>query len=150
MSAEIITSSEQTKKRRVPILSKRALIIILIVIAELALLFSVFGVGYKIGQDVGKKDATVESGLNSFNSLLGNISNPFRSTTGKVSAISADSISIEKSNGETKTVKITSDTKVSRRSEPVSVSDVKTGTRASVFLDESASEPTATRIIVNE
>jgi cytoskeletal protein RodZ len=150
MPEDTLINANKANKSNKPLLGKRTLLIILIIIAELALLFAVFGVGYKIGQDVGKKDATVQAGLSGFNSLLGNVSNPFRSTTGKVASVSADSITVETSNGEKKIVKITSDTKVSRRSEPVSVTDIKTGVRASVFLDESASEPTATRIIINE
>ncbi len=151
MSHTIINeNSSSTDKQRRPLLGKRALLIMLIVIAELALLFSVFGVGYKIGQDIGRKDAAVAQGLSGFNSLLGNISNPFRSTTGKVSAISESSVTIDPTNGESKTVKITKDTQISRRSEPVSVTAIKNGTRATIFLDESASEPTATRIIINE
>lgn len=150
MSEDNYKEESKLIRRRRPLLSRRALLIILICISQLALLFAVFGVGYKIGQDVGRKDATVQAGLSGFNSLLGNISNPFRSATGKVSEVSAGSITIKTNSGETKTMKITSNTKITRRSEPISVADIKKDVRASIFLDESVSELTASRIIVNE
>lgn len=135
-------------RRKQPVLSRRALIIILIVIAQIGLIFSVFGVGYKIGQDVGRKDATLAAGISGFNSLLGSVSNPFRSTTGKVTEISNDSITVETS-GETRTAKITDKTKITRRSEQKQVSDIEVGVRVSVFFGES-SDQEASRIIINE
>jgi hypothetical protein len=141
-------TSQQTKGK--PLLGKRSLIIILIIIAQFALVFSVFGVGYKIGQDVGRKDAAVEAGLSGFNSLLSNISNPFRSTTGSVSSISASNITVKTSAGEEKTARINDKTRITRRSDAKSVSDIKKDMRVTVFYDDATSEATASRIIINE
>lgn len=140
----------KTDKKRRPLFGRRAITFMILIIAEVALVVAVFGVGYKIGQDVGRKDAAVAAGLNGINSLLGNISNPFRSATGKTEAITKDSITIETTSGEKKTAKITANTKITRRSEVKAAEEIKKGMRVSVFFDESASEPTATRIVINE
>lgn len=147
MSEDTQNNKQANKKS---LFGKRFFVIFIVIIAQIGLIFGVFSTGYVVGKDVGKKDAAVAAGFNGINSLLGNISNPFRSTTGKTDSISADSITVEPTSGEKKTAKITKNTKITRRSEATTVDNIKKGMRVSVFFDETASEPTATRIVINQ
>ena len=110
----------------------------------------IFNLGYTIGKDVGAKQVTVDQSLVGINSLLGSVSNPYRSVTGTVSEISSSNIVVVTQRGEKKSVKLTDTTQITNKAKSATVSDIKKGNTVSVFLeDSSADNPTATRVVIS-
>lgn len=131
-------------------ISKKKLLIIGVVLAEIALLIAVFLLGYNFGKDVGKKEATVDQSLGAINNLFGSVANPAQSFSGKVVEVNGSQITVETTSGDKKTAKITDETKITNKAKRINVSDIKSGQRASVFFSNSQKDGEfASRIIVN-
>jgi len=129
---------------------KKLWVILAVVLAQIGLIAGIFSLGYTIGKDVGAKQVAVEQSLVGINSLLGSVSNPYRSVTGTVSEVSSSSIVVVTQRGEKKSVKLTDTTQVTNKAKAATVSDIKKGNTVSVFLeDSSADNPTATRVVIS-
>lgn len=146
------TESSQTKdsKNSSTLKYKKLWIILAVVLAQIGLIAGIFNLGYTIGKDVGAKQVTVDQSLVGINSLLGSVSNPYRSVTGTVSEISSSNIVVVTQRGEKKSVKLTDTTQITNKAKSATVSDIKKGNTVSVFLeDSSADNPTATRVVIS-
>ncbi len=129
---------------------KKLWIILAVVLAQIGLIAGIFSLGYTVGKDVGAKQVTVDQSLVGINSLLGSVSNPYRSVTGTVSEVSSSSIVVVTQRGEKKSVKLTDTTQVTNKAKAATISDIKKGNTVSVFLaDSSADNPTATRVVIS-
>lgn len=132
------------------VISKKKLVYIAVVFATIALLIAVFLLGYNIGQDVGKKQATVDQSIGAISGLLGTVANPSQSTSGKVVGINGSEITVETNAGEQETIRITEKTKITNKSKIISVNDIEINQRASVFFGSTQDDGEfAARIIVN-
>lgn len=132
------------------VISKKKLLVVAVILAEFALLLAMFLLGYNIGQDVGKKQATVDQSLGAINNLFGSVANPSKSISGKVLDVKGDQITLETTSGEKKTTKITDETKITNKAKRMNASDIKNGQRASIFFANSQENGEyASRIIVN-
>lgn len=141
--------SEDNSSDKVTV-SKKKLAIVAIIMANIALMVAIFILGYNIGQDVGKRQATVDESIGAISSLIGNVANPAKSTSGKVISVSGSEITVETTTGEQRTAKITDETKITNKAKLINASDIKVDQRASIFFDSSQKEGEfASRIIVN-
>lgn len=139
----------ETKKDKISI-SKRMLLVVAIILGQFSLLIAVFLLGYNFGQDVGKKQATVDESLGAISSMLGSVANPAQSISGKVTEINNNQISVETSKNGIKTAKLTEQTKVTNKSKRININDIKVGQRVSVFYANSHKDGDfASRIITN-
>ncbi len=148
MKSEINQTDDSNKSSTLKY--KKLWIILAVVIAQIGLITGIFSFGYTVGKDVGAKQVTVDQSLVGINSLLGSVSNPYRSVTGTVSDVSNGKVVVVTQRGETKSVKLTETTEVTNKAKAATVSDIKKGNTVSVFLeDSSADNPTATRVVIS-
>lgn len=148
MKSEINQTDDSNKSSTLKY--KKLWIILAVVIAQIGLITGIFSFGYTVGKDVGAKQVTVDQSLVGINSLLGSVSNPYRSVTGTVSDVSNGKVVVVTQRGETKSVKLTETTEVTNKAKAATVNEIKKGNTVSVFLeDSSADNPTATRVVIS-
>ncbi len=127
---------------------KKLLAVVLAVLLVGVLLFGgyqyAYNRGYKAGEAAGKKSSA------SSKDLLGNISNPFQSITGVVDKVSGNSVIIKTTKGESKTVKFSDKTKITKKTTTLNKDALKSGTKVIIFTQGEGDAITATRIVVRD
>lgn len=140
-------------KFRLPHFSNRQLTVIIAVLATILVLGLFLGTyklgynhgynhGYKAGEEKGKQANRLDP-----LGLFRNGQNPLSVETGKLEEVKDDSIVLDTSRGERKEIKLTDKTKITKKTDTLSKSDLKAGMKVSVFLS-GGDEPTATRIVL--
>jgi hypothetical protein len=101
--------------------------------------------GFSKGEEKGH-----EANTSSVNDFFNSSSNPFRSLTVKVKEVKDDSITIDTTRGETKTVKLNDKTKITKETDTLKASDLKPNQRITIFTQGSEDKLTATRVVVRD
>lgn len=153
MDVTPINNKPTTKKsitKKMSLSSKqKKLMLVIITILLLAVAFVCvykysYNKGYKEGEKAGKKSATTTNPRDIFNSMQ----NPFKTLTGQVEKVDGETITLTTSNGETKTIKITEKTKITKKKETLNKDALKKGTKITVFTQNENDNLSATRIVV--
>lgn len=136
-------------KFRLPHFSNRQLTVIIAVLATilvLGLFLGTYKLGYNHGYKAGEEKGKQANRLDPLG-LFRNGQNPLSVETGKLEEVKDDSIVLDTSRGERKEIKLTDKTKITKKTDTLSKSDLKAGMKVSVFLS-GGDEPTATRIVL--
>lgn len=120
------------------------------------LLGSIICVSYKVGYDkghdngleTGKKEASSKS--DKLSDILKGSNSPFKFDSGVLQEVKKDSVIIDTSDGERKTVKLNDKTKITKKTDTLSVSDLKKGQKVTIYNDGNQDNPTATRIVLRD
>ncbi len=116
--------------------------------AIITILGGIYLLGYKNGHAEGEKQGRARGAAVA--NPLANLQNPFNSTTGKVTEIKDDSITVDTNKGEKKTIKLDDKTKVTRKTETVDRSEIKNGQKVTIFARGEGDDTTATRIVLRD
>lgn len=138
--ANFIKSFHLTPKQR------KIWLIVLLIFAIITILGGTYLLGYKKGESIGEKRGKAKSVANPFGALQ----NPFNSSTGKVAEIKEDAIVIDTNRGEKKTIKLDDKTKITRKTEILTKSDLKNDQKVTVFARGEGDDLTATRIVLRD
>lgn len=99
--------------------------------------------GYKAGEQAGKKSST-----SSAKDLFNNIQNPFKTIVGTIEKVEGDKVTLSTSNGETKVIKLTDATKITKKTETLKRDSLTKGTKITVMTQGEGNDVSATRIVV--
>ena len=136
-----------TRKVRSTLKKKTFWIGVTSAVVIVALLFGLHKVSYNSGYDAGLEEGKKSASLsNSF----GNLQNPFQLVSGTVADINNDHITVDTSRGQKQSVKLTDETRITKKTENLSRDSIKKGTKVSVFTKGEQDDLTATRIVIRD
>lgn len=103
--------------------------------------------GYKSGELAGKK-ANLSSPYDLFNKSL---SSPLNIITGKVEKLEGQDLTINTNKGDVKTVKISKDTKILKKTDTLNPESLSKGVKVIIYLQSKNSDTNsvASRIVIN-
>lgn len=145
---------EKTKSKGISLSPKQKKVasVILGVLLAIGLLIGIYCLGYNKGHSKGYKEgetaAKKSNASKSPTDLFNNIQNPFNTTVGVIEKLEGDTLTITTSKGETKTVKVTDKTKITRKKETLNKDALTKGTRVTIMASSKDKDAAATRIVV--
>lgn len=125
--------------------NKKVLLILLAILLAGVVLYGTYHSGYNKGYTEGKKHASSTSSLEN---LLKNPTMPFHTVTGEIKSVSGNSVTINTSKGEVKTIPLNDNTKITQKTTTLKTSDLKAGQKVTVFTNGDDKNVTATRIVL--
>lgn len=150
---DITPASQTTKKsknRKLTPQQKKLVIIVLTILISVGLAAGAYKLGYDKGFTKGEEQGKKAARSAGFNNLFNSPNNPFRSVSGEVKSISNDKIEVNTNQGDVKTIKIIDTTKITKKTDTLKVSDVKTDQKVTIFTQGQENDLTATRIVVRD
>ncbi len=145
-------NSSRKVKLQLPKLTNQQLKLLIAILATIAvcgLLLGIYKLGYNQGYKAGEEKGKQTNRLDPLG-LFRNGQNPLSVETGKVEEVKDDSIVLDTSRGERKEIKLTDKTKITKKTDTLSKSDLKAGLKVSIFTDGNKDQPAATRIVLRD
>lgn len=123
---------------------KRGLKTLIYALVGVLVVVGLFGFVYKKGYDAGQKSA--KSG--NIQDLLKNNPNPFKVVSGTITKVDGDTLIVKTIKDGDKKVKLTDETKVTKKTEKLNKDALQPGVKVSVFTSGQGENLSATRVVI--